>query len=43
LKKLREQTPPVIARIVENKVRLNPRTLLNESEVTRLAAILAGI
>jgi L-seryl-tRNA(Ser) seleniumtransferase len=43
LQKLREQNPPVIARIVENKVRLNPRTLLDDTEILRLAEILKEI
>lgn len=43
LKKLREQNPPVIARILDNKVRLNPRTLLCDDEIAKLSEILKSL
>ena len=40
---LRAGDPPVIARIADDAVRLNPRTLLSEMEITALARCLSGL
>ena len=43
LSALRACDPPIIARIVDDAVRLNPRTLLNEKEITAVANCLSGL
>lgn len=40
---LRANDPPIIARIIDNAVRLNPRTLLNEEEIEIVTRCIAGL